>query len=161
VKEIAVSYEFPVEAGQILLFARAVGDDNPVYQDGSIAPPTFTQSCVQYDPEWFLRPRTGQPWLGSGKEPSGLPRDEVPESSTNLLHAEQHFTYHRHVRAGDVLTTTTREGATWVKQGRRGGTLRFTESIIDYHDQHGELVVTATSVGVVTEQVVEPVGAAR
>ena len=156
-----MSYVFPVEAGQIMLFARAVGDDNPAYQDGSIAPPTFMQSCVQYDPDWFLRPRVGQPWLGSGKEATGLARDEVPETSTNLLHAEQHFTYHRHVRAGDVLTAAYRDGDTWEKQGRRGGTLRFSESIVEFRDQHGELVVTARSVGVVTQLVVEPVGAAR
>src|SRR5579871_2823233 len=45
---------FPVEAGHIMLFARAVGDTNPVYQDaeaakqtevgGIIAPPTFPQA---------------------------------------------------------------------------------------------------------------------
>ena len=27
------TFRFPVEAGQIMLFARAVGDPNPVYSD--------------------------------------------------------------------------------------------------------------------------------
>ncbi len=56
---------FPVEAGHIMLFARAVGDTNPVYQDaeaakrtevgGIIAPPTFPQAVAQFDPDYPLR----------------------------------------------------------------------------------------------------------
>ena len=47
---------FPVEATHIMMFARAIGDDNPVYHDaakakgteagGIIAPPTFPQSVA-------------------------------------------------------------------------------------------------------------------
>src|SRR5689334_22010288 len=68
---------FPVEAGHIMLFARAVGDTNPVYQDaeaakktevgGIIAPPTFPQAVAQFDPDYPLRWRPDQPWFGSGK----------------------------------------------------------------------------------------------
>lgn len=156
---------FPIEAGQIMFFARAIGDPNPVYYDsayaatteaqGVIAPPTFLQSVVQYDDEWQFRPRTGEPWMGSGREPTGAPEPTSGEGSSNLLHAEQHFEYHRHVRAGDVLSAVDKPGRTWQKEGRRGGLLTFTESIIEYRDQHGELVVTARSVGVVTGKVVE------
>ncbi len=54
------SLTFPVEAGHIMLFARAVGDPNPVYADAEyaastevgsvIAPPTFVQASAQWDP---------------------------------------------------------------------------------------------------------------
>jgi hypothetical protein len=71
------------------------------------------------------------------------------------LHAEQHYTYHRPLRSGDVLTATVRDGETWEKQGRRGGKLIFGESITEYRDANGELVVTARGVGVRTEKVVE------
>ena len=71
------------------------------------------------------------------------------------LHAEQHYEYHRPLRAGDVLTASVRAGETWEKQGRRGGKLVFVESIIEYRDEAGELVVTARGVGVRTEKVVE------
>ena len=57
---------FPIEAGHIMMFARAVGDPNPVYYDedaakkteagGIIAPPTFVQASAQFDPDYFLRP---------------------------------------------------------------------------------------------------------
>ncbi|HVS62340.1 MAG TPA: MaoC family dehydratase N-terminal domain-containing protein [Thermoanaerobaculia bacterium] len=153
---------FPVEASHILMFARAVGDPNPVYSDaehaagteaqGIIAPPTFCQASAQFDPEYFLRPRIGEPWFGSGREPSGTP-DQVGGGTG--LHAEQHFEYHRHPRPADVLSVTVRDGESWEKQGRRGGKLLFSERITEYRDQDGELVVTARSVGVRTERVVE------
>ena len=154
---------FPVEAGYVMLFARAVGDVNPIYQDAVyaqttepgaiIAPPTFVQASAQFDPAYRLRPTIGAPWFGSGKEPTGVP----PSSggSGTGLHAEQHYTYHRHPRVGDVLTATVRPGDTWEKQGRRSGKLIFSETITEYRDQRGELVVTARGIGVRTERPVE------
>ncbi|HEX8804161.1 MAG TPA: hypothetical protein VF743_08205, partial [Acidimicrobiales bacterium] len=59
------------------------------------------------------------------------------------------------LRAGDVLRAETTAGRTWEKQGRRGGTLTFAETVTEYRDADGELVVTATSVGVRTERVPE------
>jgi len=160
---------FPVEASHILMFARAVGDANPVYADeqyaagtevgGIIAPPTFAQSSAQFDPDYFLRPKIGEPWFGSGKEPTGIKREkkegESSGSAAGGLHAEQHFTYHRHLRPGDVLTGTTFPGATWEKSSARAGKLTFSETITEYRDQNGELVITARGVGVRTERVIE------
>ena len=153
-------FEFPIEAGQIMLFARAIGDPNPVYADpdSAIAPPTFVQASAHYDPEYPLRPRIGEPWFGSGKEATGGSRIDAPDGGDGggtSLHAEQHFTYHRPLRPGDVLTVETREGKTWEKQGKRAGTLRFRELITEYRDATGELVVTARLVGVRTQR---PVG---
>lgn len=153
------TFRFPVEAGQIMLFARAVGDPNPVYCDtqaaqgsevgGIIAPPTFVQSAAQYDPDYPLRPRLGERWFGSGKSPTGI---DAPPSGGGGLHAEQHFTYHRPLRPGDVLTVSSRPGETWEKTGRRGGRLRFVETITEFRDEQGELVVTSRGVGVVPEK---------
>ena len=70
------------------------------------------------------------------------------------LHAEQHYTYHRPLHAGDVLTAETRAGERWEKEGKRAGKLLFSETITEYRDESGELVVTARSVGVRTEKVV-------
>jgi acyl dehydratase len=150
---------FPVEAGHIMMFARAIGDPNPVYYEESagstevgdvIAPPTFTMASAQYDPDYPLRPQVGEPWLGSGREPTGIARSDGGGGTG--LHAEQHFTYHRPVRPGDLLTVETRPGDRWEKQGKRGGVLRFSETIVEYRDQSGELVVTSRMVGVQTER---------
>ena len=151
---------FPVEAGHIALFARAIGDPNPAYygalsgEEPVPAPPTFAQASAQFDPDYFLRPRVDQPWFGSGKEPTGRPAGSGGGGGGGL-HAEQHFEYHRPLRAGDVLTGTTQPGKTWEKQGRRGGKLIFSESVTEYRDQKGELVITARGVGVRTETVVQ------
>ena len=158
---------FPVEASHIMMFARAVGDDNPIYSDADhaaatevgtiIAPPTFVQASAQFDPDYHLRPKIGEPWFGSGSTPTGV--EQKGKSSGGgaggVLHAEQHFEYHRHPKPGDVLTATSREGETWTKQSKRAGTLSFKETIVEYRDQDGELVVTARGVGVRTEKVVE------
>ena len=66
------------------------------------------------------------------------------------LHAEQHFTYHRPIRVGDVLIPATRPGEAWEKQGR-SGRLRFREQITEFRDESGRLVVTARSVSVQRE----------
>ncbi len=155
--------QFPIEASHILMFARAIADDNPIYSDPAqaIAPPTFTQASAQFDPDYFLRPKAGQPWFGSAKEPTGITRRSGGGGgggggAAAGLHAEQHFEYHRHPRPGDVLTAESKGGRTWEKQGRRAGKLIFSESITEYRDQNGELVVTARGVGVRTERVVDP-----
>ena len=153
--------KFPIEAGHILLFARAIGDKNPVYSDeehakstepGSIiAPPTFVQASAQFDPDYPLRPKIDEPWFGSGKNPTGI-TDPGDSDIGSGLHAEQHYEYHRPLKPGDVLSATTTPGKTWEKQGRRAGKLLFAESITEYRDQNGELVITARSVGVITER---------
>ena len=153
---------FPVEATHIMMFARAIGDENPVYHDaekakkteagGIIAPPTFPQAVAQFDPEYHLRPKPGQKWFGSGKTPSGV---EGKPSSSGGLHAEQHFEYHRPLRAGDVLTVETKPGKTWERESKRAVKLMFSERITEYRDQNGELVVTARGVGVRTERPVD------
>ena len=155
---------FPVEATHILMFARSVNDDNPIYADAEyakstevgkiIAPPTFAQAVAQFTPDYPLRPKVDEPWFGSGKEATGTPNPPGAGGGGGL-HAEQEFIYHRHLSPGDVLTVTTKPGKTWEKQGKRGGKLTFSETITEYHDQNGELVVTARGVGVRTEQVVE------
>ena len=162
--------KFLIEASHIMMFARSIGDDNPVYHDeeyksesgceGIIAPPTFAQSSAQFDPDYFLRPKTGgEGWFGSGKEPTGL----KPSSSGGSggggaaagLHAEQHFEYHLPLKAGDVLSATTKPGNSWEKESKRAGKLKFSESVTEYRNQDGDLVITATGVGVQTERPVD------
>ena len=159
--------KFPVEASHILMFARSVGDYNEIYADeeyakttepGSvIAPPTFVQASAQFDPDYFLRPKPGTPWFGSGKEPTSVKKESGSGGGGGGggLHAEQHYEYHRHPKPGDVLTATVKPGKKWEKQGKRSGKLLFSETVTEYRDQNGELVVTARSVGVQTERPVD------
>ena len=174
--------KFSIEASHIMMFARSIGDDNQIYYDKEyaenaepgaiIAPPTFVQASAQFDPTYGLRPPTdGIGWMGSGSNPSSSIRREAPKSDESKsgdeegkkrqggggggLHAEQRYVYHRHPKVGDVLTASTRPGESWERVGRRSGKLVFRESVTEYRDQNGELVVTATSVGVSTERPVD------
>ena len=116
--------KFPIEASHVMMFARSVGDANEIYYDedyasgtevGAIpAPPTFVQASAQYDPDYHLRPKIGEPWFGSGKEPTGIKR-EAGGGGGGGLHAEQHYEYHRTPKVGDVLTATVLPGKTWEK----------------------------------------------
>jgi hypothetical protein len=148
---------FPIEAGQVLAFARAIGDRDPQYARvadpgaGDLAdvvpPPTYVQASAHFDPEYPLRPKPGTPWFGSGSGPG-----EAGSETLRMLHAEQHFEYHRPLRVGDVLTAEGHQGDTWERTGRRGGKLTFTELITVYHDAAGDPVVTARAVVAVTEK---------
>lgn len=147
---------FPVEASHIMMFARSVGDPNPAFSDpdspeakaagGILAPPTFAMAGNQFNPD-LLVPRLGEPWFGSGREPSGAKLE-----GAGGLHAEQIFEYHKPMRPGMVLTSTKVEGKTWEKESRRGGRLVFSETITEFREKDtGEAVVTMRSVGVKPE----------
>ncbi len=168
---MADGYPFPVDRTSIMLFASALGETNRIYYDeeyvkgtalGSvIAPPTFTIASVHWNPNYVLR--------GVRRIPASRPTDDAPAPSapprakkrsgsgsdlTRVLHGEQHFEYHQPIRPGMVLHASTHPGKTWEKEGRRGGKMRFSESITEFRDESGELIVTETSVGIVTGQVV-------
>ncbi|MEN3272853.1 MAG: hypothetical protein V7636_1614, partial [Actinomycetota bacterium] len=73
--------KFRVESSHIMMFARSIGDPNPIFDctvtdpKDMVAPPTFAQSSAQFDPDYFLRPKVGADgWFGSGKEASGAKR---------------------------------------------------------------------------------------
>jgi acyl dehydratase len=156
--------KFPVESGHVMMFARSIGDANEIYYDEDyakstdqgaiIAPPTFVQSSAQFDPDYFLRPKIGEEWFGSAKGPTGITKKKEGGGGGGGggLHAEQHYVYHRPLTVGDVLTAENKPGKSWEKEGRRGGKLMFNETVTEDRDQNGELVITATGVGVRTER---------
>jgi acyl dehydratase len=163
-------FRFPVEAGHILQFARAVGDPNPVYVDsayarslgfaGVLAPPTFYEAGAHFDPVHECRPQPSPPaapWWGSSGVPTGDPLRESRNPGTTL-HAETHVTYGRHACAGEVLVARWRDGDSWTKVGKRGGELRFRDWFVDYHDVDEQVVLTARTVAVSTAQKLDPAG---
>jgi acyl dehydratase len=168
-------FRFPVDLTAIMLFASAIGETNRIYYDedyaaktplgGVIAPPSFAIASAHWDPNYFLR--------GVRKIPAPAPKPEkaapaaeagasAPSgggggggSLTRVLHGEQRFIYHKPMRPGMRLTVTQKRGKTWSKEGKRGGTMNFSESITEFRDPEGELVTTAISVGIVTGKAVE------
>jgi hypothetical protein len=158
-------YEFPVDRTAILSFAAGVGETNPIYWNASharstplgdvIAPPTFGVASAHWNPHYGLR--------GTRKIP---PREEARQGETKersggagglarVLHGEQRFAYYKPMQPGMKLRVSTRAGKAWEKEGKKGGKLKFSETITEYRDESGDLVLVATSVGVLTEKAVE------
>ncbi|MCU1624486.1 MAG: hypothetical protein JWL79_3331 [Frankiales bacterium] len=135
---------FPVDPVHVMLFARAVCDDNPAYRGeaGVAAPPTFTEALQQFIPGYPWRPRPGEPWPASAKAAT------VDRPGTVVLHAEQRFTYTRPVRVGEVLVARKRTGNSWQKPSRAGGVLSFREIVTDFHDGDDAVIVSSVAVEV-------------
>ncbi|BDG58988.1 MaoC family dehydratase N-terminal domain-containing protein [Caldinitratiruptor microaerophilus] len=108
-----------VERGAIRRFAEALGDPNPVYREGRVAPPTF--------PTTFRFPLTEL-----GIEPS------------RVLHGEQEFEYTRPLRAGDRLVCRTRVADVYERTGRLGR-MTFVVVTTEGRDEKGAPVFTARS----------------
>jgi len=135
-------YEFRVEPGHVLAFARAVGiadlaDEIPA--PGVVVPATFVAASIQFDPTHMR-----------GMRPAGA-LSYASTARGSVLHAEQHFEYFAPVRIGDVLTVRESEGRCWQKQSRRAGALSFREIVKEYCDPSNELVVRSRMVLVQTE----------
>src|SRR5436305_14336859 len=94
---------FPIEAGHVMMFARAIGDLNPVYTDVDAAaasgvdaipaPPTFVTASAQFDRDYPLRPKPGEPWFGPGRHATGPVATGSAGPSRGRgpsLHADQH-----------------------------------------------------------------------
>ena len=58
-------------------------------------------------------------------------------------------------KESSFLPAEVKPGKSWEKESKRAGKLKFSESVTEYRNQDGELIITATSVGVVTEKPVE------
>jgi acyl dehydratase len=160
-------FRFPVDRTTILNFAGALGETNRVYWDeewaratgvgGVIAPPTFTAAAAHWNPSNVFKgvKRIPAP-PAAGARPEGAGRGAGGGANVaRVLHGEMRFEYHKPIRPGMTLTASGRPGRSWDKEGKRGGRMRFSESVTEFRDERGELVVTATSVGIVTEKAVE------
>ncbi len=78
---MADNVQFPIEAGHVMLFRRAVG--YPDADTSSAVPPTFVIASAQFDPDYPLRPKPGEPWSGSGKNPTGAaPSDDSDDDGS-------------------------------------------------------------------------------
>lgn len=127
-----------VEKGRLRFFAKSIGETNPIYYDEGAAraagyrslpaPPTFV-FCLDMEKE--------------------NPFKELDEMGINLgkmLHAEQSFTYHAPICAGDSITIENRVSDIYDK---KGGALEFVVQDYTARNQEGTLVAEMRRVLVV------------
>lgn len=125
------SFEVEVEKGRLRLFAKALGEQNPIYYDEAAAEagghpslpvmPTFffCLEMEQTDPyAWF--------------KVLGIPL-------SNALHAEQAFDYHRMAYAGDTLRFEAEVADIYTK---KDGALEFVVQDNQVSNQHRERVAS-------------------
>lgn len=107
-----------VEKGAIRRFAQAIGDLNPVYAAGEIAPPTFpTTFLVQLPVELDVQ---------------------------RTLHGGEEYEYSRPIRVGDVLSVVRQIADVYTRHGRLG-TMTFLVIEAQGRDQAGEPVFRSRS----------------
>ncbi|GII86126.1 UPF0336 protein [Sphaerisporangium siamense] len=137
-----VSYTAPEELGRasIRYFARAVGDDNPLYTDdayarahgydGVIAPPTLICETNQYadlpaDADGYA----GHDW-----------HIDIP--GARKVRGGNTYTFHRPVRPDDVVTATWRLADVTERRTSGGQEMLVVTSVATYTDQRGGPLVT-------------------
>ncbi|MBN1121311.1 MAG: MaoC family dehydratase N-terminal domain-containing protein [Anaerolineae bacterium] len=131
-KEFA-PYSYTIEPGKVREFLLAVGEDNPVYRDSTLLPPTFSTLAAF--------------WGGAGLEAS---LNEIDVEISRVLHSEQEYIYHAPVKVGDTITGTTRIADIYAREAS-AGSLEFIEFVTDYVNQDGDLVITDRSLVIVRE----------
>jgi acyl dehydratase len=127
-----------VELGQLKLFAKAIGETNPVYFDpvaaaaaglpGPLAPPTFTYALGA---------------LAFGAETWS---NELGVDPARLLHGEQTFEYFRPIYADDEIVLQRRVVDRYDK---KEGKLSFVVVDTEAFNQRHELCVRSRMVGVI------------
>jgi uncharacterized OB-fold protein/acyl dehydratase len=134
----------PVNQPMIRHWVEAIGDDNPIYTDaeaaaasvhgGIVAPPVMLQA-------WVMRGVRPRPASGANAR-DDLMRllDDAGFTSVVATNCEQE--YHRYVRPGDHLRTTSTVESVSPEKQTALGTGHFVTTRISYHDQHGELVAS-------------------
>ena len=126
-----------VEKGHIRRFARAIGDENPLYHDeeyarksrygGIVAPPTF--------PTVF--------GFEGGRVLEGL-----DISYSRLLHGEQEYEYFKPIMAGDTISFATEITDVMEKKGK-SGVMDIITSEMTGHNQNGDKVFVGRSTVVI------------
>lgn len=126
-----------VELGQLRLFAKAIGEENPIYFDPeaakkagfrtAIAPPTFSYGLAigAFGPD---------AWRRLGVE------------AKHLLHGEQCFEYFAPIFAGDRLQMVRRISDRYQK---KDGRITFIVTDTEVFNQEGELCVRSRMTGVI------------
>jgi hypothetical protein len=120
----------PVERGKIREFARATKSDHPDHMGArdAVSPPTFL-TTLNF-------------WSGADSSPVA----RLGLDLKRILHGSQEYTFPGEPpRAGTELTATTRVDAVYEKEGKRGGTMTFVETVTEFRDPSGEVVAEARS----------------
>lgn len=136
--EAVYSTDEPLGRASIRYFARAIGDDNPIYTDPAaareagytdvIAPPTLVCETNQY----IDRPPNEDGYLGH------LWNIDVP--GTRLIRGGNEYEFHQPVYPSDCITARWRIADISERVSSGGTAMLFVVSEVRYSNQHGDLL---------------------
>ena len=132
-----MSFEIPIERGKVMEFASATQSNNEAYTGANaVIPPTFlTTAGLVWEP----------------REASDLAALDI--DLHRLLHGEEEYIFYGPLpRAGQSLTVSSRLGDQWVREGKRGGAMRFIRLLREYRDEAGTLVAEQSTTLVQTSR---------
>ena len=135
VGETGEAFDLVVERGKVREFARATKSENPEYLDdpAPVSPPTFLVSSV------FWAPPGANRW-GSLKL-----------DMRRVLDGGREFVFHGPPpEAGAKLTAQSRVDNIYEKEGKRGGTMTFVETVQEFRDEAGNVVAEMRSTAIET-----------
>ena len=111
---ILAEWVYPVEWGKVREFARAVHDPR-AGREPPVPPPTFPVVLSAEFVERFVR-------------------ELMPLDRKRTVHGEQEYRYFRPLRVGQRVRCRARMARDEVKEGSRGGRMRFVTVEIDLED---------------------------
>lgn len=112
----------------IRYFALALGDDNPLYVEGAVAPPTLICESCQY----AHQPPNADGYIGH--------EWRLPVPDSRLVRAGNDYEFMRPVLPTDRISVTWTLENIVEKPSSRGGTQLFVTSVARYRDAQGEVV---------------------
>jgi acyl dehydratase len=128
-----------VERGKIKDFARAIGDDNPLYLDDRVGQAS----------EWgdIIAPPTFMTTFRDGADSAAFLR-ELGTDISRVLHGEQEFELSRPIRPGETFLCRSRVVDVYEKTGR-SGPMAFVVRETSVTDNTNEIVGTIRHITVI------------
>ena len=128
-----------VERGKIKEFARALGDENPLYVDDRVGQAS----------EWgdIIAPPTFMTTFRDGAD-SGAFLRELGTDISRILHGEQEFELYRPIRPGETFVCRSKVLDVYEKTGR-SGPMAFVARETSVTDQTNEIVALIRHITVV------------
>ena len=128
---------YDVEKGAIRKFVEAIDDDDPIYRDEKAAQAAGFKTIVA--PPTFLCTFRAQ---------------ELPDLKMTFgrvrLNGGNAYEYHKPVYAGDTIIVTAKYAEVTERTGRTGSMV-FVFTDLTFTNQHGEVVATGRSTGIMRE----------
>ena len=132
-------FKMAVETGKVKEFARACKSTNPAYDGGPHDQITMHPTFLQASAFW--------------QTPESSPMRGASLDLRRILHGGQEFVFHGPPpKSGQVLTGTSRVDKVYSKEGKRGGTMSFVETVTEYRNEAGDVVAETRSTLIETSQ---------